>query len=274
MKNATTMDRTTTMTTGTANQSQWRPNHLPSPPSGLRMHLFPRFLRARAVPPSYHRGVTRIAIARAVAVVATLMLADAFPIAAQMPRQIRVDVQFRQTGTQSRDAAGASGGVVITERGGVRPRGAAGAGATETRVQRSTGIFTLVQDGGESTLTVTQQVPYAQVAFYRDYATGAGYVASGVAFRDVGTALRVRASVLADDRIRVRLTPTISYVATDGSGTIEFTEATTDVIVPNGRAVVLAGSTTDTHVVTRQILGISREQSSSETTVVLIATAR
>jgi alkylated DNA nucleotide flippase Atl1 len=213
-------------------------------------------------------GVTRAAV------VLAAMLAVTLPLAAQTPRQIRVDVQFRQTGTQSRDTAGAAGGVVITERGGVRPRGAAGAGTTETRVQRSTGIFTLVQDGGESILTVAQQVPYAQVAFYRDYATGAGYVASGVTFRDVGTALKVRASVLPDNRIRVRLTPTISYFSADGSGAIEFTEATTDIVVPNGRAVVLAGNTTDTHAVTRQILGLAREQTTSETTVILTATAR
>ena len=44
--------------------------------------------------------------------------------------------------------------------------------------------------------------PYPQIAFYRDYATGAGYVASGVTFRDVGTALKVRASLLPDDRLR------------------------------------------------------------------------
>ena len=44
-------------------------------------------------------------------------------------------------------------------------------------------------------------------------------------------------------------------------------------IVPNGRAVLLAGSTTDTHAITRQILGVTREQSTSETTVVLIATS-
>jgi Bacterial type II and III secretion system protein len=218
--------------------------------------------------------MTHVAIVRSAVLFAVLVLADASVLTAQTSRQIRVDVQFRQTETQGRDAAGAAGGVIVTERGAVRPRGAAGVGATETRVQRSTGIFTLVQDGGESSLMVAQQVPYAQVAFYRDYATGAGYVASGVAFRDVGTALKVRARVLSDDRIRVRLTPTISYVAADGSGTIEFTEATTDVIVPNGRAVVLARSTTDIHAVTRHILGIAREQSSSETTVVLIATAR
>lgn len=203
-----------------------------------------------------------------------IVLTVAFPVAAQTGKLIRVDVQFRQIGTQSRDAAGAAGGVIITERGGVRPRGAGSAGSTETRVQHSTGVFTLVQDGGESTLTVATQVPYAQVGLYRDYATGAGYVAQGVVFRDVGTALRVRASLLPDNRVRVRLTPTISYLSADGSGTIEFTEATTDVIVPNGRPVVLAGATTNTHAVTREILGIAREQAASERTVVLTATAR
>jgi len=212
---------------------------------------------------------------RAAVVLSAVVAAFVLPAAAQTSRQIRVDVQFRQTGTAQRDAAGAAGGVIVTERGGVRPRGSAGAGSTETRVQRSTGIFTLVQDGGESVLTMASQVPYAHVAFYQDYATGAGYVATDVAFRDVGTALRVRASLLPDDRIRVRLTPTISYVSADGSGTIDFTEATTDVIVPNGRAVILAGSsTTRTHVVTRQILGIARGRSTTETTVTLTATAR
>jgi hypothetical protein len=208
------------------------------------------------------------------ALVLLAALAAVAPAAAQTTSMIRVDVQFRQTGTQSRDAAGATGGVIITERGSVRPRGAAGAGSTTTRVQQSTGIFTLVQDGGESTLTVASQVPYQQIAFYRDYATGAGYLATGVAFRDVGTSLKVRASLLPDNRIRVRLTPSISWFSADGSGTIEFTEATTDVIVPNGRPVVLAGSTTETHAVTRQILGIAREQSSGETTVVLTAATR
>ena len=198
----------------------------------------------------------------------------AVPAAGQTPRQIRVDVQFRQTATQSHNTAGAAGGVIVSPRGGLRPRGGVGAGSTETRVQQSTGIFTLVQDGGESILTVASQVPYPQVSFYRDYASGAGYIASGVAFRDVGTALKVRASLLPGDRIRLRLTPTISYFSADGSGTIEFTEATTDVIVPNGHAVLLAGSSTDTHAITRQILGLAREQSTSETTVVLTATSR
>ncbi len=51
-----------------------------------------------------------------------------------------------------------------------------------------------VQDGGESLLTVATQVPVPQIACYRDSATGAGYLATGVAFRDVGTSLRVQAA--------------------------------------------------------------------------------
>jgi hypothetical protein len=196
------------------------------------------------------------------------------PALAQTGRNVRVSVEFRQTGTVSRDGAGAGGGVIVTERGGVRSRVRAGAESTDVRSRSSAGVFTLVQDGGEATLVVATQVPYAHVAFYRDYATGQGYVASGVAFRDVGTSLKVRAQVLPDRQIRLRLTPTISWFSADGAGTIEFTEATTDIVVPNGRPVVLAGSTTETHTVTRQILGLGQQRTSGETTVVLTATAQ
>src|SRR5207237_5940095 len=113
----------------------------------------------------------------------------AAPAAGQTPRQIRVDVQFRQTATQSRNTAGAAGGVIVSPRGGLRPRGGVGAGSTETLVQQSTGIFTLVQDGGESILTVASQVPYPQGSFYRDFASGAGYSASGLASPHVRSGL-------------------------------------------------------------------------------------
>ena len=60
----------------------------------------------------------------------------------------------------------------------------------------------------------------------------------------------------------------------DGSGTIEFTEASTELVVPSGRPVVLGGATTQMHEVTRQILGFRQSQAGSETTVVLIATVQ
>jgi hypothetical protein len=193
---------------------------------------------------------------------------------AQGDRLVKVAVDFRQSGTQSRDAIQGSGRVVITERGSGRSSGRLGVDSRETRVQQSTGIFTLVRDGGEATLTVATQVPYPQVAFYQDYATGAGYVASSVAFKDVGTSLKVSATILPGNQIRVRLTPMISHFAADGSGTIEFTEASTELVVPSGRPVVLGGVTTQLHAVTRQILGFSERQAGQETLVTLTATIR
>mgnify|MGYP001603952608 CR=1 FL=1 len=195
-------------------------------------------------------------------------------VQAQGQRLVKVAVEFRQVGTQSREAVQGGGRVIITEKGSVRPKGGVAADSRQTRVTSSTGIFTLVRDGGESTLTVATQVPYPQVAFFRDYATGAGYVATGVAFKDVGTSLKVRATILPGNQVRVSLTPTISHFSADGSGAIEFTEAATELVVPSGRPVVLGGATTQMHEVTRQILGFRLEQGGSETTVVLIATVQ
>lgn len=193
---------------------------------------------------------------------------------AQSERLIKVAVDFRQAAVQSRDALQGSGRVIITERGSTRSSGRVGADSRQTRVQETTGIFTLVRDGGEATLSVATQVPYPQVAFYRDYATGAGYLASGVAFKDVGTSLRVSASILPENQVRVRLVPTISFFSPDRSGTIEFTEAATELVVESGRPVVLGGTTSHLHEVTRQILGFSERQSGQETTITLTATIR
>ena len=79
---------------------------------------------------------------------------------------------------------------------------------------------------------------------------------------------------MAGNRIRVRLTPRISYVSPDGAGVVEFTEAATELVVPSGRPVVLGGSTSETHTVLRQMLGVARERSAGEATVVLTATAQ
>lgn len=193
---------------------------------------------------------------------------------AQGDRLIKVAVDLRQAAAQSRDVLQGSGRVIITERGSTRSSGRVGADSRQTRVQETTGIFTLVRDGGQATLSVATQVPYREVAFYRDYATGAGYLASGVAFKDVGTSLRVSASILPENQVRVRLVPTISFFSPDRSGTIEFTEAATELVVPNGRPVVLGGTTTQLHEVTRQILGFSERQSGQETLITLTATIR
>ncbi len=192
-------------------------------------------------------------------------------LVSQTRQQVKVVVEFQQAGDQSQSEIGGRGQVLI-ERGRVHPSGRVIAQDRQTRVQQSTGIFTLVQDGGESYLSVATRVPYVQVNYFRHYALGAGYITSGVVFEDVGSSLKVHAAILPDNQIRVRLTPRISYFSPRGSGIIDFTEAATELVVPAGSPVVIGGATQQLHEVTRQLLGFGSRQGASETTITLTAT--
>ena len=193
------------------------------------------------------------------------------PAVAQSPRHIKVLVDSRQQATGNQDEVQGSGSIII-HRGGAQPSGRVTAGNRQTTVQRSSGTFTLVQDGGESILSVATRVPQSQVSFYRDYAGRVGYIDRRITFTEVGTSLRVAASALTESQIRVRLTPRISYFSAEHSGAIDFTEATTELIVSNGQPVSLGGSTSRIHEITRQILGYSERTSSSETELIITAT--
>jgi hypothetical protein len=203
----------------------------------------------------------------AVVTLALVLLVPACPsvLHSQSTKQIKVVFEVRQSGSQSRDAVQGAGRVIITERGGARPSGRIGVESTERTITRSTGIFTIVQDGGESTLLVASQVPHGQAMYYRDYLTGAGYRTTGVVFKEVGTSLKVRAMVLPENQIRMRVTPMISWFAADRSGVIEATEASTELVVPNGRPVIIGGATSQVNELTRHILGFAAGQSASET---------
>ena len=189
----------------------------------------------------------------------------------QNRRQVKVVVESQQSDKQNQQAVQGSGSVIV-RRGNVQPSGRLAAGDRQTIAQRSTSIFTVVQDGGESILSVATQVPYSQTAYYYNYAIGSGYIQSQIVFTNVGTSLRVNAAILPDNQIRVRLTPRISYFSAERSGAIDFTEATTELIVPSGQSVSLGGSTTNVHEVTRHILGYRDRVSSGETNFTLTAT--
>jgi len=67
------------------------------------------------------------------------------------------------------------------------------------------------------------------------------YIERRIVFNDVGTSLRVNAASLPDGQIKLRLTPRISYFSVERPGAIDFTEAATELIVPNGQSVSLGG---------------------------------
>jgi hypothetical protein len=203
---------------------------------------------------------------------ATSLLACAVPGECQTGRQVKVVLVFQQQGQDSRQGAQGRVSGVIIQDGKARGRGGGAVQDTTTRTTRSEGIFTIVQDGGTASMLVATEVPVTVVGWFRDYATGQGYAARGTAWQRVGTTLVVSPTILPDGQIRVRLTPQVSYFSPQGDGSIEFSEAATEVIVPNGRAMRIGGATRGINQVTRQILGYREQQSSSESSFILTAT--
>jgi hypothetical protein len=204
--------------------------------------------------------------------VIAIILTTGMPAAAQTGRQVKVVLEFQQQSQASRQGAQGQGRIVIED--GKKPRGRGGLAVedTTTRTTRTSGVFTVVQDGGTASMMVASEVPYTAISWFRDYATGQGYIAQGTAWQRVGTTLVVNPTILPRGQIRVRLVPQVSYFTPDGGGGIEFNEAVTDVIVPNGRAMRVGGATRGINQVTRQILGYSQQQSASESSFILTAT--
>jgi len=200
------------------------------------------------------------------------LLACAVPGECQTGRQVKVVLEFQQHGQDSRQGVqGRVSGLIIRD-GKARGRGGVAVQDTTTRTTRSEGIFTIVQDGGTASMLVASEVPVTVVGWFRDYATGQGYAAQGTAWQRVGTTLVVSPTILPNGQIRVRLIPQVSYSPPQGDGSIEFNEAATEVIVPNGRAMRIGGTTRGINQVTRQILGYREQQSSSESSFILTAT--
>jgi hypothetical protein len=204
--------------------------------------------------------------------VATIILATAMPAAAQSGRQVKVVLEFQQQSQAARQGAQGQGSIVIEDGKKPRARGGLAVEDTTTRTTRTSGVFTVVQDGGTASMMVASEVPYTAISWFRDYATGQGYVAQGTAWQRVGTTLVVNPTILAKGQIRVRLVPQVSYFTSEGAGSIDFNEAVTDVTVPNGRAMRIGGASHGINQVTRQILGYSQQQSSSESGFILTAT--
>ena len=191
----------------------------------------------------------------------------------QTRRNIKVVLETKQTGTSHREGVQGSGSVII-RRGTVYPSGRIAGADRETTVERSSGIFTLVVDGGESILTVANRVPHAEIAYYYNHALRLGALERRIVFTDVGTSLRVRAATLPDGQIQLSLIPRISYFSVERPGTIDFTEAASEIVVPNGQPVSLGGATSNLHEITRQILGYANRTSSSETGLTITATVQ
>ncbi|OGB88561.1 MAG: hypothetical protein A3H39_03465 [candidate division NC10 bacterium RIFCSPLOWO2_02_FULL_66_22] len=188
------------------------------------------------------------------------------------PGHVKVTVEFRQVSQSTQGGITTQGtgpgGTIIQ----VEPKGVMGSARVQIQesqrtVRRSVGSFLLVQDGGEGHLTVAEQIP--EVVWFQQYALAHNYLTAVVILRQVGTALVVRPTILPNKRIRLKITPQISYRSDDGSGTIELVEAATEVVVQSGQPVTLGGSGGSGEVLRQFLLGYERVNRTGQVSIIL-----
>jgi type II secretory pathway component GspD/PulD (secretin) len=131
------------------------------------------------------------------------------------------------------------------------------------------GSFLIVQDGGEASLTVAEQT--AEVVWFQQYALRHHYITAAVVFRQVGTFLAVRPTILPGKRIRLKVTPQISYRSDQGDGILELVEAATEVVVPSGQPVTIGGLEQTAEVTRQFLIGYERANRTGQVTLVLTA---
>jgi hypothetical protein len=190
------------------------------------------------------------------------------------PGHVKVTVEFRQEGQRAQRGIEVKGrrrgGTVIQ----VDPKGVTGSARVQVQesqrtTRRSVESFLLVQDGGEASLTVVEQVP--EVVWFQQYARRHSHITQAVVFRQVGTFLAVRPTILPDKRIRVKITPQISYRSDQGDGTIALVEASTEVVVQPGQPITIGGTDGRGEVIRQFLLGYERVNRANQVRIVLTA---
>jgi len=184
------------------------------------------------------------------------------------PGHVKVTVEFRQEGQRAQ--SGIAGGTVVQ----VDPKGVTGSARVQVQesqrtIRQNVESFLLVQDGGEARLTVVEQVP--EIVWFQQYAHRHRYITEVVVFRQVGTFLAVRPTILPDQRIRVKIIPQISYQSDQGDGTIALVEASTEVVVQTGQPLTIGGTDGRGEVMRQFLLGYERVNQANHVSIVLTA---
>jgi hypothetical protein len=80
-----------------------------------------------------------------------------------------------------------------------------------------------------------------------------------------------RVQVQESQRIRVQITPQISYQSDQGDGTIALVEASTEVVVHTGQPITIGGTDGRGEVMRQFLLGYERVNQANQVSIVLTA---
>jgi hypothetical protein len=137
------------------------------------------------------------------------------------PRNIRIDVEYRQSGETGR-----------------------GIGSAQWRAGKTSSYtkqFIVVLDGFSASIFVGEEVPF--VAFYRRFLFEHGYIVEEkeVVIKDIGTKLKVEPRIVGKDTVEITLTPEISFIRDRRRQTIDVKTLSTTVVAADGQSIPIGG---------------------------------
>jgi type II secretory pathway component HofQ len=137
------------------------------------------------------------------------------------PRNIRIDVEFKEYGQTQ--------------------KGVLSADWRDTKHSQYTKQFILVSDGRSASIFVGEKVPY--VNYYITFLRDSGYIEADVTIKEIGTKLQVTPKIVGymDDMIEVTLTPQISFMADKKHGVVDIKTLSTTVIAHDGQSIEIGG---------------------------------
>jgi hypothetical protein len=193
-----------------------------------------------------------------------------------LPRNVRIVV----TGTSERtarqqgvEASGAGrvgnvriGGGRFPPESGVAVRGT----ASRSRSRDETRQELLVMSGGRGEIVVAREIPYAD--WFQVWGQGHGLWQPGIQWKEVGARMLVEPVIVTDDTLRVRLTPSFSYLLDGRSLTTAVTQLSTEVMAREGQEIDLGGVPfSDRQFLEKFLVGVNEYGETVQTRITLKA---
>lgn len=186
-------------------------------------------------------------------------------------KNVRIDVKFIGSGKDSSDgvAVKTHGGVIYNKDGlsgniTLKPS----IHSRSTTTSSSTTQILMAMSGTRASLRIGERIPY--LTWIMDYGFRYGLIAGSVEWQDVGSFLSIEPEIIGDGpMIRVKLVPELSGLVDGKRRQIRFIQAATEVTVRDGQSVQIGGASKSSEFLSRFLVGVDRQGSSSALSIVL-----
>ena len=135
-----------------------------------------------------------------------------------------------------------------------------------SRSERAVQTVTVMNDG-RAEIATGHEVPFTDV--FHGYAAGHGVLSTSTTWKSVDTGFVVHPRMIGSDRILIEITPRMRNLS-PGGGSIEVTEASTQIEVKDGGAAVIGSSDRERNEALREILRGGRRVREGQETFLLL----